>query len=78
MSKKNEPAFPIDVPASYGTERTIHTGVTKREYFAALILQGLSVPCIPGPHNTNDGQEIAHKTYMAVKLADALLEELGK
>ncbi len=53
-------------------------GLTKREYFAALVMQGLAVQAIAGGHNTNDTSESKSKSAMAVRLADALIEELNK
>lgn len=53
-------------------------GLTKREYFAAMAMQGLCVPCIPGSHNANSPGESQAKAIMAVRIADALVEELNK
>lgn len=53
-------------------------GLTKREYFAGLALQGLSVACIPGSHNADDPVWNADKAKHAVNLADTLLAELEK
>lgn len=47
----------------------ISTGLTKREYFAAMALQGLLA---------NDSGFITSKARYAVKAADALIEELNK
>jgi hypothetical protein len=47
----------------------ISTGLTKREYFAAMALQGLLA---------NDSGLITSKARDAVKAADALIEELNK
>jgi len=49
-------------------------GLTKREYFAGLALKGVTA-FIP-----NDSQDEDYKIYarQAIKLADALLEELSK
>lgn len=44
-------------------------GLTKREYFAAMALQGLLA---------NDSALITSKVIDAVKAADALIEELNK
>jgi hypothetical protein len=55
-----------------------YAGLWKREYFAALIMQGLVVPAIAGIHNINDKHEALHKAQMAVNLADALIEALNK
>nr|WP_290226343.1 hypothetical protein [Trichocoleus desertorum] len=48
----------------------IATGLTKREYFAAIALQGLmaSTTFADGPHNAE----------LAVNAADALIAELNK
>lgn len=45
------------------------TGLTKREYFAAMALQGLLA---------NDSALITGKARDAVQAADALIEELNK
>ena len=65
MSNKDEPAFPV------GNGRI---GLTKREWFAGMALQGLCVPCIPGHHNANDIPERKLKAHQAVHLADELIE----
>ena len=75
-TKPNDLAYPIkDVPhLGYADNK----GLTKREYFAALALQGLATPCTPGGHNLNDSLESKHKAQMAVRLADTLIEQLNK
>ncbi len=64
MGKGNEPAFPVDRADG-------ESGLTKREYFAVLIVQGtMSIP-----------DSLEHRKMslsMAVELADALIEELAK
>ena len=61
-TKANEPAYPNKfVPILYR--------LTKREYFAAMALQGLLA---------NDSGLITSKAIDAVKAADALIEELNK
>jgi hypothetical protein len=65
----NDQAFPR--PASHSPEfGPTHPklGLTKREYFAAMALQGLIV-------NGNSGVFIAND---AVQMADALIEALNK
>ena len=62
-TKANEPAFPnIQTPSL--------KGLTNREYFAAMALQGL----------LSDYKAISIQDYSkyAVQLADALIEELSK
>ena len=69
--KDGGPAFPYREQDGNGQYRD-HFGVTKREYFAAMALQGL----LAHPESDNHGDtEIASQS---VNLADALLAELGK
>lgn len=69
-TKANEPAF--SKPAFYHPDGAIdlpNNGLTKREYFAAMELQGLLA---------NDSALIISKVIDAVKAAGALIEELNK
>ena len=71
MSKGNEPAYPQVVDYLTTPETTIRlplTGLTKREYFAGLAMQGMLVQ--ESPNTSLIG--------LAVKMADALLKELEK
>jgi hypothetical protein len=62
-TKANEPAYPnIQVPSL--------KGLTKREYFAAMALQGLLADY--------ESECIEDYSKYAVKLADSLIEELSK
>ena len=63
-TKPNEPINIIEYNNNY-----ISTGLNKREYFAAMALQGLLA---------NDSGLITSKAIDAVKAADALIEELNK
>lgn len=78
MSNANEPAFPISVQrgqsGEYWTEQ--EGGLTKREYFAALAMQGL-VDFVPGCPAI-DEKDAKHIATYAVRCADALLTELAK
>lgn len=60
---------PLD-PAFAVTDSTIDSGLTKREYFAALAMQGL----VNNPETTNVNDIAA----TAVQYADALISELNK
>lgn len=62
-----EPAFPHDDPNG-----ALHHGLSKRELFAAMAMQGL-LGGIPGPHL--HFKELATES---VRHADALLTELAK
>jgi hypothetical protein len=77
MSNANEPAFPTSVQrgqsGEYWTED--EGGVTKRELFAAMAMQGmLADPNIRGDISELPGVVAAE----SVAFADALLAELAK
>jgi hypothetical protein len=60
-TKANEPAYPnIQVPSL--------KGLTKREYFAAMALQGL----------LGNNNNYVYSVISAVEFADDLIEELSK
>lgn len=67
MSNRNERAFP-----QHPESRGVYMGLTKREYFAAMAVQGL----MASPHV--DGATYEEITEAAVNVADALLKELEK
>ena len=62
-TKPNEPIITLEYNNDYTS-----MGLTKREYFAAIALQGLLA---------NDSALITSKVIDAVKAADALIEELN-
>jgi hypothetical protein len=66
-TKKNESAFPI-----IAEDYIIDGGLTKREYFAAMALQGIIA--------NKDGLDIKIERIVesAVDTADSLIEELSK
>jgi hypothetical protein len=64
-TKPNEPIHTIEYNNNY-----ISNGLTKREYFSAMALQGLLA-------DRKLGSIQEHAEY-AVKLAEALIEELSK
>ena len=67
----NASAFPLTTDAEKDSE--VHYGLTKREYFAGLAMQGLIASW--GKHDLTDFDDIAHDAVMA---ADALINELSK
>lgn len=73
MNKRDEPAFPHEVITCYESDiekgRHLKSGLSKREYFAGLALQGLC-------QKYYDFNGVAAK--IAVQFADALLAELEK
>ena len=88
MSKPNDSAFPCLPPPmriGVGGQPEIlpgHSGLTKREYFAALAMQGLCTIVITDP--THPCVKMAPKEFAAqiaaqsVLRADALIAELSK
>lgn len=81
MREANEPAFPsIDIREEFddhsGHYRKVMVpmgGLTKREYFAIMALQGMVSNSIPGDHHVP-----TICVMEAVALADLLLAELEK
>ena len=76
MTNPNEPVYPQTIPvmntslgnAAYKVGEYFIPGLTKREYFAAMVMQGdLSAGCV-------DTERAAYW----VKQADALITELSK
>ena len=68
MTNPNEPINPIE--SVHRTEITY--GLTKREYFAAMAMQGYITN---GPSSISTTKLIAHAS---IEYADALIEALGK
>lgn len=73
---KNEPAFPVTLGKSmhYG-EHARHDGLTKREYFAGLAMQGLLAN---GSNRRGLACDQDETPTEAIKQADALIAELEK
>jgi len=62
MTKPNDPAFPVS-PSDYSAKH----GLTKREYFAAMAMQGLLA----------DGKRSSDIFESSVNFADMLIEKLN-
>ena len=85
MSKPNDSAFPCLPPPmriGVGGQPEIlpgHSGLTKREYFAALAMQGLSA-LQPSKGDSIAAQQTINRNRasLAVMAADALIAELSK
>lgn len=80
-TEANEPINSVEVNYVDGKMQALQTsqftgltlGLTKREYFAGLAMQGLITSCPQGNlHNTKEGCELA------VQWANALIEALNK
>lgn len=72
MENRKQMAFPITIEDN-GNASVTHLGLTKREYFAAMAMQGWIACQYDG--FTGDENAVALK---AVKYADAVLAELDK
>jgi hypothetical protein len=72
--------------AAYPTSHELYGGLTKREYFAAMVMQGMSALQDDRYWNKSCGMTvdewqadiIARDAAHAVRVADALLAELAK
>lgn len=70
MKNRDMPAYPIEWEAY--VEGSSPTGLTKREYFAGLAMQGMAGWCV---RNCVDDENVAE---WSVKMADSLLTELER
>lgn len=70
MKNRNQNAYPVTIEDN-GNPSVTHLGLTKREYFAALAMQGL-LAC---PDISASREDIAEES---VKQADELLKVLEK
>lgn len=78
MTNAHDAIMPFDNNSvgNYGepvTQREIF-GLTKRELFAAMAMQGITAGAVTRGCPSNEWTDLA----MAVKVADALIEELNK
>ena len=83
MENKYQPAFPDTMRASaHGTNSMdpieFPTGLTKREYFAAMAMQGLMAVNDKGKELRNWDMAVREAAKISVMMADALLTELEK
>ena len=74
MKNSDKPAYPLQLQEGESSELTGKLGnadgLTKREYFAAMAMQGLC--------NNLHPKNVADMPSLAVVIADALLKELDK
>lgn len=80
MSRADEPAFPVTKVVEQRRngdpmeDLMLVGGLSKREYFAAMAMQGLAVTW----HQTSDNWTPDKQAELALKMADALIAELEK
>jgi hypothetical protein len=72
MSNGNDMAFPVVLETTRTPNDSEQLGLTKREYFAAKVMQGF---CSSMAY---DEQSFEESAALAVKQADALLAALAK
>ena len=79
MKNANTPAMPvldeIGMPFNQVPDEVCTIGLTKREYFAAMAMQGLCTACDKKGVWSHDAK---HAAGAAVAYADALLAELER
>jgi len=76
MNNADMPAMPIEINGYGQYAPEAHTGLTKREHFAAMAMQRWLARCANVPHHAQlDPEAMAS---VAVSMADALLKELEK
>lgn len=74
MSDQNDAVFPhVTKMSKPGLPSAYDRGLTKREYFAGMAMQGLITGCYAGD---NVGFTVAGNVFAAVEYADALLKAL--
>lgn len=75
MTNSDDTAFPIPsvITSHWGYERGT-PGLTKREYFAAMAMQGFISGCYAGQ---NAGFTVQGNVFAAVEYADALIKKLN-
>ena len=74
MKNADMPAMPIELNGFGQYAPEAYTGLTKREHFAAMAMQGIiSAPA--GKFDVNSEVDIA---YQSAVIADALLKELDE
>jgi hypothetical protein len=70
MENSNKPTFPFIPQSQHG-----YSGLTKREYFAALAMQGTNTEAYANTFGNKWAENVAKDS---VQMADALLAELDK
>lgn len=78
MTKGHHPASPWEEHDNCGNPTHRFPGLTKREYFAVMAMQGLCVQAIPGSHNTNTPTNNRYLAIHALNIAEELLDLLAK
>jgi hypothetical protein len=86
MTYPNQLAYPFSYEEEYGDHGykrlTTHNGLTKREYFAALAMQGMlcnpRITELMGSNIKKEEDQYAFIVESSTKMSDALIAELNK
>ena len=73
MENRNQSAYPVTIEDN-GNASVTHLGLTKREYFAAMAMQGILASNVEGL--SNGRIDISGLIPMCVMASDALLKAL--
>jgi hypothetical protein len=76
MKNSRQPIYPIEIKGIDFEFKAL--GLTKREYFAAVAMQGLLSSFTEKAANGAWGSEVKETVQVALSYADTLLEELEK
>lgn len=78
MSKGNECAFPNHINKTQDSwAEDISIGLTKREYFAAMAMQGMNIPLLYGDGGQWEIGQAQQVAKSATIYADALIKALN-
>lgn len=79
METKNDPAFPITIDAiSFGNKEFPMQGLTKLEWFAGMIAQGMAASRYWAENVNNDSATMRAFAFQAFFAAEAMLAESEK
>jgi hypothetical protein len=82
MTYPHDPSAPCPyINTDFTVDYSIYKGLTKREYFAAMAMQGLisNLSAYVQVHQKSSGHELIYPNMdTAVIIADALIAELNK
>jgi hypothetical protein len=72
MTNGNDCAYPTE--SQYQNVNVLEGGLTKREYFAAMAMQGY----LAGRRSNVDSEDIRRVVEISVKFSDGIINELNK
>lgn len=79
MTNPNDPITPINKNLEgFDSKHLKSDGLTKREYFAAMAMQGLINISVNLPHFETPKEQRDYLTHTAKLIADAMIAELNK